>query len=320
MASLSLNASEMGLFSPAALLGTAAQTTDGDPAIKETLEKIADACVPQFEKTFGEGVTPGCSLVAVTSETAMAFLASLDKTAVTGVFEVPGAEARMVVSLDHSFVQLYIELMCGGDCGEAPATAPRAHTTIDRQFCRSAFNLLAGVFEHECAAFQLGDIRFAQIETKLDPQVLGSRFEKVTVATLALECRHVQATLRVALPAAVTARMRHAALPGTLGQGASDPVWTEHFQSEVGRAMVKLDAYLDANSLRLGDVANLKVGQTLLLPRMVSSRCELRSDKKLLFRCELGQTDGRYSVRISETSKEIESAGQQTSAMPDLAE
>jgi flagellar motor switch protein FliM len=62
------------------------------------------------------------------------------------------------------------------------------------------------------------------------------------------------------------------------------------------------------------------VGQTLLLPRIVSSRCELRSDKKLLFRCELGQTDGRYSVRISETPKEIENAGQQASVMPDLAQ
>jgi flagellar motor switch protein FliM len=320
MASLSPNTSDMGHFSPAALLGTAAQTSDGDPAIKETLARIADACVPRLEKTFGEGVTPGCSLAALTSETAMEFLASLDKTAVTGVFEVPGAEARMVVSLDHDFVQLYIELMCGGDCGEVLASAPRAHTTIDRQFCRSAFNLLAGVFEHECAAFHLGAISFAQIESKLDPQVLGSRFGKVAVATLALECGDVRATLRVAMPAAVTGRIRHAALPASSAKGASDPVWTEHFQSEVGRAMVKLDAYLDANSLRLGDVANLKIGQTLLLPRMVSSRCELRSEKKLLFRCELGQTDGRYSVRISETSKEIESAGQQTSVMPDLAE
>ncbi|MDR3462302.1 MAG: FliM/FliN family flagellar motor switch protein, partial [Beijerinckiaceae bacterium] len=220
------------------------------------------------------------------------------------------------VSLEDDFVQLFIELMCGGTCGEPLPSEPRPGTSIDRQFARSALNLLAAVFEKECAIFHLGAITFGQIETKLDPLVLGNRLSKVTVVTLALECRAVRATLRAALPSAIVDRLKLDALPASSAADSRDPLWTEHFQSEIGRAMVKLDAYLDADSLRLGDVADLKIGQTLLLPRMVSSRCELRSDKKLLFRCELGQTDGRYSVRISETSPEAQGAG---SASPNVS-
>jgi flagellar motor switch protein FliM len=308
-ASSSMSQASMGHFNPASLLSNTSQTNEANPFAKETIERIAEACIPQFNKTFGEGVSISFSLVSLTNEIASEFLASLEKTAVTGLFEVPGANSRMVVSLEYDFVQLYMELMCGGTCGEALPDEPRLGTAIDRQFARSAFNLIAPVFEKECAIFHLGAISFGQIETKLDPLVLGSRLSKVTVATLALECRGVSATLRAAIPSAITERLKLDALPASSAAAALDPHWTEHFQSEVGRAMVKLDAYLDANSLRLGDIASLKVGQTLLLPRMVSSRCELRSEKKLLFRCELGQTDGRYSVRISEASPEPESAG-----------
>jgi flagellar motor switch protein FliM len=304
-----MNQASMGHFSPASLLSNAPQTNEANPLVKETIDRIADACIPQFSKAVGEGVSISFSLASLTNETASDFLASLEKTAVTGLFEVPDANSRMVVSLEDDFVQLYIELMCGGVCGEPLPSEPRPGTSIDRQFARSALNLLAAVFEKECAIFHLGAITFGQIETKLDPLVLGNRFSKVTVATLELECRGVRAILRAAIPSAIAGRFKLDALPASSVAGSLDPLWTEHFQSEVGRAMVKLDAYLDANSLRLGDIAALKIGQTLLLPRMVSSRCELRSDKKLLFRCELGQTDGRYSVRISETSPEPESVG-----------
>ena len=308
-ASLSMTQASMGHFSPASLLSNAPQTSEANPFVKETIKRIADACIPQFSKVFGEGVSISFSLASLTNETASDFLASLEKTAVTGLFEVPDANSRMVVSLEDDFVQLYIELMCGGVCGEPLPSEPRPGTPIARQFARSALSLLATVFEKECAIFHLGAITFGQIEAKFDPLVLGNRSSKVTVANLAFECRNVRATLRAAIPSAIADRFKLDALPSSPAAGSLDPLWTEHFQSEVGRAMVKLDAYLDANSLRLGDIADLKIGQTLLLPRMVSSRCELRSDKKLLFRCELGQTDGRYSVRISETSPEPESGG-----------
>lgn len=308
-ASASMSHATMGHFSPASLLSSAPQTSEATPAVKETIDRIAEACIPQFSKAFGEGVSISFSSGSITSETASDFLLSLEKTAVTGLFEVPDANSRIVVSLEDDFVQLYIELMCGGVCGEPLSTEPRPGTSIDRQFARSALNLLAGVFEKECAIFHLGAITFGQIETKLDPLVLGNRSSKVTVVTLALECREVRATLRAALPSAIVDRLKLDALPPSSATESRDPLWTEHFQSEVGRAMIKMDAYLDADSLRLGDIADLKVGQTLLLPRMVSSRCELRSDKKLLFRCELGQTDGRYSVRISETSPEPQGTG-----------
>ena len=309
MASPGTTAPPPGHFSPAALLGTAPQGGGANPQMKDLLGRIAEACVTPFDKMFGEGINVTCALTSIANETPASFLASIDKTAVTATFSVPVANAQLVVCLDYDFVQLYIDLMCGGTCGEPTLDPARAGTAIDRQFARSALNLIASAFEAEAAPFQLGAIAFAQIETKLDPLVLGSRVSKTVVATMTLEYNGTRVKFRAAWPEAVTSRLKDESSAVTDAMTALDPIWSGHFQSEIGRTMVKLDAYLDGNSLRLGDIANLKIGQTLLLPRNVSSRCELRSDKKLLFRCELGQTDGHYSVRISETSPSLDQAG-----------
>jgi flagellar motor switch protein FliM len=293
-----------GYFSPASLLGGAAPVADTPLPFKESLQRIADACTPRIEKITGEGLSPTCSLAGMVNDTASEVLASLERTAITALFDVPAANARLVVSLEHDFLDLVIELMCGGMCAEPPPSAPRPGTSIDRQFARVAFNLLASVFEKEWAGFGIGAVTFGQIESKPDPLVLGKRAGKVVVATLALECRERRATCRVAIPDGIVSRFQQDSLPAGVAREAGDPKWTAHFQTEIGRTVVKLDACIDANSLRLSDVAALKVGQVLTLPRSASTRCELRSDKKLLFRCELGQSEGRYSVRISEVAPE----------------
>jgi flagellar motor switch protein FliM len=293
-----------GFFSPASLLSGAAPVADTPLLFRESLERIADACTPQIEKITGAGLSPACSLAGSANDTASEFLASLDRASVTGIFEVPSANARLVANLDHDFLDLVIELMCGGMCAEPAPTTPRPGTSIDRQFARVAFNLIASVMEKDWLGFGLGAVTFGQIETKLDPLVLGKRAGKVVVATLALSCRERRATCRIAIPEAIVNRFQQDTLPPGVARDAGDPKWTAHFQSEIGRTVVKLDACIDANSLRLSDVAALKVGQILTLPRSASTRCELRGDKKLLFRCELGQSEGRYSVRISEVAPE----------------
>ena len=250
------------------------------------------------------------SLAGLANEAAGEVMASVDPFAVTGLFDVPALASRLLVSLDHEFVQTVIELMCGGLCSEPSPGAPRPGTSIDRQFARVAFNLLATATEKECLGFGLGPVTFAGIEGKLDPLLLGKRLSRVAVATLALECRGRRASLRIAFPQPVLDRFKQDVLPAGGDPVVSDPAWTEHFQAEIARTAIRLDALLEGHSLTLGEVAALRVGQVLPLPKTALSRCELRNGPKLLFRCELGQADGRYSLRVDEVSprEEMEEA------------
>ncbi len=293
--------SSSGPSNPASLMG-GATLSDAPHLFNDTLDKIAAACIPQFEKIAGTDMTVSCVLGTTTMETAGDVLASVDPIAVTGLFDIPALSTRLLVSLDHDFVQLTIELMCGGMCTEPPRSTPRPGTGIDRQFARVVFNLLASTIDKTCQGFGVGSVSFGQIETKLDPAALGKRTIKVALATFTVTCRNRLASFRVAFPQPFIDRFKQDVLAPSKEVAASDPVWTEHFQAEIGRAAIKLDAFLHASSLSLGDITTLRVGQILQLPKSAPSRCELRSDDKLLFRCELGQADGRYSLRIEEMS------------------
>ena len=288
---------------PQASLIGGSSAADCPPLLAEALERIAAACVAPFEKIAGADMAVTCAVAALGGEAAGEVIASIEPHAVTATFDVATLGARLLVSLDHDFVQLVIELMCGGLCNEALPSAPRAGTSIDRQFARVALTLLASVIEKECMSFGLGPVALGQVESKLDPLVLGKRNARVAVATLAVECRGRRAELRIAFPQTIVGRFKPDSLPASAEPlAAGDPAWTEHFQAEIRRTAIRLDAFLDGGSLTLGEVAALRPGQILALPKTALSRCELRNDGKLLFHCELGQADGRYSLRIDDVS------------------
>lgn len=272
----------------------------GSHFFQQVMERIAEACILDFEKLAGEGAAVVVSLAATTAETASEAIA-VGITMTTALFEVPIIDSRLMVSFEGEFLQLFIELMCGGTGAEPDSQAPRAGTSIDRQFARIAFGALSTVLARECATFGLGGIVFGQIQAKPDPSALGRRDAKVTVATFSLECFGREGLIRVVFPHGVIERIRQDVLPPAKPAAARvDPEWTDRLQAEISRTSVSLDAFLDADRLTLGQVAGLRVGQILTLPKTAPSRCELRCDDKPLFRCELGQADGRYSLRVEE--------------------
>ncbi len=272
----------------------------GSHLFQQVMERVAEACIPEFERLAGEGAAITLSLAATTQETAAeAIVAGGAMT--TALFEIPAADSRLAVSLEDDFLQLFIEVMCGGTGAEPPSVTSRPGTSIDRQFARIVFGTLNTVLAKECTTFGLGGMVFGQIQAKPDPSALGKRDAKVTVATFSVECFGREGSVRVAFPQAVTDRIRQDVLPSAKSAAAKvDPEWSGRLQSEISRTAVRLDAFLDADKLTLGQVARLKVGQILTLPRTAPSRCELRCDDKPLFRCELGQGEGRYSLRIEE--------------------
>ncbi|WP_158808090.1 FliM/FliN family flagellar motor switch protein [Beijerinckia sp. L45] len=300
MASLGSNDTTAGHANQASLLGGGSATMDAPPLLEDALDRIAEVCGARFETLAGENMTVTCMLVSLTTETAADVMAAHDPAAMSALFEIPIIGSRLLVNLEDSLLQLVIELMCGGTCSEPVADAPRAGTSIDRQFARVIFNLLTSVIEKQCISFGLGGITLGQVQGKIDVAALGKRNTKVSIATLSVECLGRRANLRLAFPQAITDRFRQDMLPKTKDVPKTDPAWTERFQSEIGRAVVRVDAFLAADTLTLGQIATLKIGQILTLPKSAPSTCELRCDEKPLFRCELGQAEGRYSLRIEE--------------------
>lgn len=298
MAALGTTEAKGGRDSGASVLGRGTAGTDTSPLFADMMDRVAEACLPSFEKLAGENIAVSCYVTSVTQDTASEVIAA-GASMITALFEIPALATRLAISLEDDFLQLFVEIMCGGTAGEASSAAPRPTTSIDRQFARVALNTLSATFAAECTGYGLSSLTFGQIQAKPDPGALGKRNAKVTVATFSMECLGRDGSFHVVFPQAVMERFKQDALPAAKQPVARvDPEWSGRLQAEISRTTVSLDAFLEADKLTLGQIAGLKIGQIVTLPKTAPSRCELRCDDKPLFRCELGQADGRYSLRI----------------------
>ena len=76
--------------------------------------------------------------------------------------------------------------------------------------------------------------------------------------------------------------------------------WTRQIQSEVQRTEMRVDAILEERLIDLLDVSNFEVGQVIELQATPRSRVKLTCRGEPLFWCQLGQSNGLYTIKIDE--------------------
>ena len=86
-----------------------------------------------------------------------------------------------------------------------------------------------------------------------------------------------------------------------------DPRWCEQLEGEVSRALMSLAAVIEMQPMTLGSIAKLQPGAVLPLPRNAATNVRLLCEGKDLFRCDLGQSSGLYTVRVEEPTAELPS-------------
>ena len=79
-----------------------------------------------------------------------------------------------------------------------------------------------------------------------------------------------------------------------------DPHWTEQLEAEVGRAAMTCGPASTWPPMSLGDIAGLRAGQVLACRPAPASNVRLSCGGETLFRCDLGQSAGLYTVRVEE--------------------
>jgi flagellar motor switch protein FliM len=71
-------------------------------------------------------------------------------------------------------------------------------------------------------------------------------------------------------------------------------------QQEIQNTDVEISAVLEERRMTLVELASLKVGQLLPLDARVDGRIRLISNNEPLFLCEIGQSEGRFALRVDQ--------------------
>ena len=255
--------------------------------------------------TDGFGALTATPAVFAFSGLAEARVASLPmrrgREPVFAVLAAPGWGTGIALQFDRAFVSTVVEALFGGDDGGEDAAPTGPLTAVERRIAEVIAVQASDALRIGFADVLPSSFPFERVQAKPDLAFLGRPNAAVVVATLTL--RTLGRTAEIDLVAARAAldgfADRLAVLPADEPEN-TDPRWSERLEGQVSRAPMALSALVELDRMTLGALAALKVGQMMALPRDAAHEVRLVCEGRDLFRCDLGQSGGRYTVRIDE--------------------
>ncbi|MCW6507355.1 FliM/FliN family flagellar motor switch protein [Lichenifustis flavocetrariae] len=226
---------------------------------------------------------------------------------VLAVLQAPGWNTRIGINFDRIFVTTMVEAWFGGGGEDVADSADLPLSPVDLQIVDVVIRQLSDSLTAGFAKRLPSSFRSEGMQAKFDPSFLGKPVSTVVVGTLALATLGGRVHVDVLVPlAAMLVFAEELAEPEDDERVYGDPRWTQRLETEVSRASMYLTAYLDLHPMTLGFIAALQEGQLIELPKGAGQRIRLQCGDDDLFLCDLGQSEGFYTLRVDEVLGVVE--------------
>lgn len=222
-----------------------------------------------------------------------------------GVYSLPAIlsdpewDCPIGIILCADFIYTLAEVMLGSDGQEKEFSQERAFSTIERGLSKCFIDAAILGLNRGIAPFISSQLAFDKFDTRLEFLRLAAREEDAIGIRYELEALQRRGNILLVLPARALKRFgAQLSEPPVSAARKPDPQWARDFEMRVTGAGVAVEAFADVAGLRLSDVADFRPGKKITLPQQALQTVVLRAEGRSLFHCELGQSDGFYSVRV----------------------
>jgi flagellar motor switch protein FliM len=228
-------------------------------------------------------------------------LEAYEPNAIAAVFHAPEWDSRILVGFDRDFVFTMIEVLFGADGAEPPLDEERSFTNVEIRVTQALIDRIGKALQLAFATTSEITLKLERIETRMDFAVIGRRNNMAVCANLLLQALGRGGELFVIIPHSALNPLRQSLTHVVSGDASSsDPNWSRQMQTEIQRTEVSLKAVLEKRLLTLDEVANLHVGQVIELHATPRTLIRLECNDQLLFWCQLGQSDSRYALQVTD--------------------
>lgn len=265
------------------------------------LNVIFDRLAGQFAESLRQlsATPPYISVSIIRNDRVGDTLEAYESTAIVAVIYSPELDARLLLGFDRDFLFSMVDVLLGADGTEPPHEEDRTFSNIEMRLARMLFDEGAQAMQVAFGAIMAVTFKVERIETRMDFAVLGRRNNPAVVASLLLQALGRGGELFVLIPQSVLTPFRHMLARVASGESSSgDQKWARQLQTEVQRSAVRLDAILDERTMTLAEVARFKVGDVIELSATPRSMVRVDCNRQSLFQCQLGQSDGLYTLQI----------------------
>ena len=223
-------------------------------------------------------------------------------------FELVNFPASIWVSVDRTGLYIIMEALLGASTSPRPYMADRDFTEMEFAFAKSIAFWFSQSFSECFKPFANMAMRQVSVTTGSKASFVLSDSTSYLTANMAVDVFDQTGHILIFLSQDLLAPMK------TLFENTeqsldltNDSVWTEHIKSHFQDIDLECKAAIDCRDLTLAEVADFKVGQILDLGIGPDEPVKLKSGGRDLFIAELGQSDGVFTVKITEKANQKQS-------------
>lgn len=225
---------------------------------------------------------------------------------VFAIAQAPDWHTPMALQFDQLFVAVVVHGLFGGAEDDFEFPERSSLTGLEQRIAgliaeQVVDGLAKGFAEAMPTAFLLEPIK-----PKPDTAPLGKGPAPVLVATFVLHAVGQPVELDVIIPQAALDPFTDVLAQSAEKAPTLDPSWSEKLEAEISRAGMTLNARLALPPMTLGEIASLQPGQIVEFGGGSANAVKLACGGTDLFRCDLGQSGGCYSLKIAEALEPLD--------------
>ena len=240
------------------------------------------------------------SLDSITSVRFGDYLNSIPLPAILGVFKAEEWDNFGLVTVDSSLIYSIIDVLLGGGRGTTPIRVEgRPYTTIETNLVRRMIEVVLADAEHAFAPLSPVRFNLERLETNPRFAAISRPANAAILAEFRIDMEDRGGKIEVLIPYATLEPIRELLLQMFMGEKfGRDPIWEGHLATEIYSAEIEVDAVLFEEEMSLGQVLDLKVGQTLLFEVGPRDPVTVKCGGIELTEGQMGRSGENISVRI----------------------
>lgn len=228
------------------------------------------------------------------------YLNSIPLPAMLSVFKAEEWDNYGLLTVDSSLIYSIVDVLLGGRRGTAAMRIEgRPYTTIERSLVERMVHVvlsdLSGAFEPLSPV----TFRFDRLETNPRFATISRPSNAAIVARLRIDMEDRGGQMELLLPYATLEPVRELLLQMFMGEKfGRDSIWETHLAEELWMTEVELEAVLDTQTMRLGDVFDMKKGSHLDLGATPESQVMLLCGDVPMYLGRMGRKGDQIAIRI----------------------
>ena len=230
------------------------------------------------------------------------YLNSIPLPAMLSVFKAEEWDNYGLVTVDSSLIYSIVDVLLGGRRGTAAMRIEgRPYTTIERSLVERMIHVMLNDLSAAFEPLSPVTFRFERLETNPRFATISRPSNAAIVIRLRIDMEDRGGRLELLLPYATLEPVRELLLQMFLGEKfGRDSIWETHLAEELWLTDIDLNAVLDEQFMRLGDVFALKVGSRIMLNATPDSLVDLRCGNVTMCTGRMGRRGSNIAVRVEE--------------------